>query len=221
MPDTTRVRTALTHRSASDSVSGSNERLEFLGDALLSAFVARFLLEALPPETDEGTLTRGRARIVRRETLADAARRLGIAERLMMGAGEIADNRQTGDSPLADAYEALIGAVFLDDGYDAAEAFVRSTLAEILAQVAASPEAFAPDAKTTLQIRLQAAGKGLPRYEIIEETGTGQHIVFTAVVFAGGSDEPLGTGRGANKRAAQTEAARAALDGQMQTTNAG
>ena len=211
MPDTPRVRTALTHRSASENVSGSNERLEFLGDALLSAFVAGFLLDVLPPETDEGTLTRARARIVRRETLADAARRLGVADRLAMGAGEIADNRQTGDSPLADAYEALIGAIFLDAGYREAEAFVRQTLAGILAEVAASPEAFAPDAKTLLQIHLQAAGKGLPRYEITDETGTGQNIVFTAAVFAGGSDEPLGTGQGANKRAAQTEAARAAL----------
>lgn len=178
----------------------------------MSAFVARFLLHALPPETDEGTLTRARARIVRRETLADAARGLGLAERLIMGAGEIADNRQAGDSPLADAYEALIGALFLDAGYDAAEAFVNASLSGILAEVAASPAAFAPDPKTALQIRLQAAGRGLPRYEITGETGTGQNIVFTTAVFAGDDEEPLGTGRGANKRAAQTEAARAALD---------
>jgi len=134
-----------------------------------------------------------------------------VAERLVMGAGEIADNRQTGDSPLADAYEALIGAIFLDSGYPASEAFVLQTLAGVLAEVAASPEAFAPDAKTQLQIHLQAVGRGLPRYEITEEIGTGQNIVFTAAVFAGGSDEPLGTGRGTNKRLAQTEAARAAL----------
>ncbi len=209
LPDTPRVRTALTHRSASTTVSESNERLEFLGDALLSAFVARFLLENLPPETDEGTLSRARTRIVRRETLAKAARDLGLAERLVMGAGEIKDNRQTGESPLADAYEAIVAALFLDAGYETAEQFVHETLADALRDVVASPPA--PDAKTELQIRLQAAGKGLPRYAILAETGTGQNIVFTAAVYADGEDEPLGKGRGANKRAAQTEAAKAAL----------
>lgn len=209
LPDTPRIRTALTHRSAASSVSESNERLEFLGDALLSAFVARFLLENLPPETNEGMLSRARTRIVRRETLAKAARELGIAERLVMGAGEIKDNRQTGESPLADAYEAIVAALFLDSGYAAAEQFVRETLAEALRDVVANVPA--PDAKTELQIRLQAAGRGLPRYAILAETGTGQNIVFTAAVYADASDVPLGTGEGTNKRTAQTEAAKAAL----------
>ena len=184
-----------------------------MGDALLSAFVARYLLAALPPETDEGTLTRARTRIVRRETLAGAARELGLADRLIMGAGETKDNRNRGESALADAYEAIIGAIFLDHGYDAAEAFVRETLAEPLRDVARSPDGFAPDPKTALQIRLQGARQGLPRYTILAETGTGQHIVFTAAVYAGNAAEPLGTGQGVNKRAAQTEAARAALAG--------
>lgn len=211
LPDSPRVRTALTHRSAVSVVSESNERLEFLGDALLSAFVARFLLENLPPETDEGTLSRARTRIVRRETLAKAARDLGIAERLVMGAGEIKDNRQTGESPLADAYEAVIAALFLDAGYEVTEQFMRDTLADTLRDVVENPPA--PDAKTELQIRLQAVGRGLPRYAILAETGTGQNIVFTAAVYADASDDPLGTGQGTNKRAAQTEAAKAALTG--------
>ncbi len=211
LPDSPRIRTALTHRSAAATVSESNERLEFLGDALLSAFVARFLLENLPPETDEGTLSRARTRIVRRETLAKAARELGIAERLVMGAGEIKDNRQTGESPLADAYEAIVAALFLDSGYDTAEQFMRETLTDALREVVETPPA--PDAKTELQIRLQAAGRGLPRYAILAETGTGQNIVFTAAVYADAADEPLGTGEGPNKRAAQTEAAKAALAG--------
>ncbi len=211
LPDTPRVRTALTHRSASPTVSGSNERLEFLGDALLSAFVARFLLEALPPETDEGALTRMLSRIVRRETLAEAARGLGIGERLQMGVGERKDNRQTGESPLADAYEAVVAAIFFDQGYDVAERFVRESLAGVLRTVVETPPQ--PDAKTELQMRLLAAGDGNPRYAILSEDGVGQKIVFTAAVYTSEGAEPLGTGRGPSKRAAQTEAARAALNG--------
>lgn len=208
-PDTPNLRLALTHRSAAGSAAGNNERLEFLGDALLSAFVARFLLENLPPDTDEGTLSRARTGIVRRETLADAARRLGVASRLVMGAGEKKDRRENAESPLADAYEAVVAAVFLDAGYAAAEAFALQSLAPALAAIVAAPPV--PDPKSELQIRLQAAGRGLPRYAILGEAGTAQNIVFTAAVYAGDGAEPLGTGAGANKRAAQTEAARAAL----------
>lgn len=210
LPDSPRVRTALTHRSAAATVSESNERLEFLGDALLSAFVARFLLESLPAETDEGTLSRARTRIVRRETLAKAARDLGLVDKLVMGAGERKDNRQTFESPLADAYEALIGAIFLDSGYEAAELFVQETLEDALRDVAQVPSL--PDPKTALQIRLQAVGRGLPRYAILAEKGTGQDIVFTAAVYAADSSNPLGMGEGTNKRAAQTEAAKVALE---------
>ncbi|HVK06133.1 MAG TPA: ribonuclease III [Armatimonadaceae bacterium] len=207
-PDSPALRAALTHRSAAASPAESNERLEFLGDALLSAFVARFLLDALPPDTREGVLSRARTELVRRETLARAARALGVAGLLIVGSGERKANRHENDSLLADAYEALVAAVYRERGGDATDAFLRETLADALTAVAAAPPA--PDPKTDLQMRLQASGRGLPAYRIIEATGNEQSPVFTAEVLTADGTS-LGTGTGASKRAAQTDAARAAL----------
>jgi ribonuclease-3 len=199
---------ALTHRSAAVSARDSNERLEFLGDAILSSYVARYLLVALPPDTDEGTLSRARVAVIRRETLAEAARALKVSELLVVGNGERRAGRHTHDGLLADAYEALVGAMFLDHGDEGADRFLGDTLAGPLAAVAASPPI--PDAKTALQMRLQAKGQPLPLYRTISEEGSGHDHTFTVqVVTANGT--VLGSGFGTTKRAAQTEAARAAL----------
>lgn len=199
---------ALTHRSAADGIENSNERLEFLGDALLSSFVARFLLQALPANTDEGTLSRARVAVIRRETLAEAARAMGVSDLLIVGNGERRAGRHTHDGLLADAYEALAGAMFLDYGDARADQFLRETLKGPLTEVAASPPI--PDPKTALQMRLQAEGRLLPTYCTVSEEGSGHDHRFTVeVVTAEGA--VLGQGVGANKRAAQTEAARAAL----------
>jgi ribonuclease-3 len=199
---------ALTHRSAAASASESNERLEFLGDALLASFVARFLLKALPPDTDEGTLSRARVAVIRKETLAEAARKLGVADLLVVGNGERRAGRHTHDGLLADAYEALVGAMFLDQGDTGADTFLGNTLAEPLAEVTDSPPT--ADPKTALQMRLQSQGRLLPAYRTVSEEGSGHDHTFTVeVVTADGAI--LGQGIGPNKRAAQTEAARSAL----------
>lgn len=208
-PSSPHLIAAITHRSASGGdVSRSSERLEFLGDALLSAFVARYLIGALPPDTDEGTLSRARVAVIRKETLADASRTLGVSEILIVGNGERRAGRHTHDGLLADAYEALVGALYLDYGPDAAENFLGATLAEPLAQVTAQPPA--PDPKTALQMRLQSEGRGLPTYRLIAEEGSGHDRLFL-VEATDACGLVLGTGRGPNKRSAETEAARAAL----------
>jgi ribonuclease III, bacterial len=208
-PDSPRLRAALTHRSAAASPAESNERLEFLGDALLAAFVARFLLDSLPPDTDEGLLSRARTHVVRKETLAEAARAMGIADLLAVGPGERKAGRHENDSLLADAYEALVAAQYLDRGAEAMDTFIQATLAASLEDVAAHPPE--PDPKTALQMRLQAAGRGLPTYHVTAATGEGQDLRFAIEVRAA-DGTPLGAGEGPSKRIAQTEAARAALE---------
>ena len=203
-----RLRAALTHTSAAPTIEQGNERLEFLGDALLGAFVARFLLDALPTATDEATLTRARVQVIRRETLACIAREIGVSELLRVGPGERKEKRHTHDGLLADAFEALIAAQFLDNGTEALETFLRETLQTVLKEVVASPPA--PDPKTRLQGKLQAGGHGLPVYHLIEATGVGHDHHFVVEV-ATGAGKILGRGDGPNKRTAEANAARAAL----------
>lgn len=198
----------MTHRSFAPSPGESSERLEFLGDALLGAYVARFLLDALPPDTGEDVLSRARVFVIRRETLAHAARELGLPDLLLVGNGERIAGRHHHDSLLADAYEALVAAQFLDCGPDAMDAFIRQTLSVPLQSVSTSPPP--PDPKTLLQMRLQSEGRGLPTYHTVEATGTGHDHHFT-VEARDASGTVLGRGEGANQRAAQMEAARAAL----------
>jgi ribonuclease-3 len=185
---------------------GSSERLEFLGDALLGAVVARILFARLP-DADEGTLSRTRSHVVRTETLAAAARRLGVEDLLVVGRGERSEGRHTHGPLLADAYEALVGALFLDRGAEAVDRFVHDTLGDVLAAVVAVPPS--PDPKTRLQVLLQARGRGLPSYEIVSAEGQGHSQRFVAEVRAG--SEVLGRGEGPNKRSATANAAAAAL----------
>jgi ribonuclease-3 len=196
------LRTALTHKSAHPSPEKSNERLEFLGDALLGAIVAEFVLGALPGVA-EGVLSRARTRLVRGETLAEAARTLGVDRLLIVGETEERTRGRQRDSLLADAYEALVGALYLDAGMEAARQFVHETLAEPMASVVLSPPE--PDPKTQLQIALQASGRGLPAYRVVDESGPDHAKRFVAEALAG--TEVLGRGEGHSKRAAQIQAA--------------
>ena len=206
-PDSPLLRRALTHRSAA-SVTASNERLEFLGDALLGAFVARYAYEHLPEGVGEDTLSRARVEVVRRETLAAAARALGLAALLTVGHGERKEDRHQRDSLLADAYEALVAAVFLERGQEALERFLTETLADALSTIVAHPPA--PDPKTLLQMRLQAVGRGTPTYQTVDKTTDSRQPHFTAEAEAP-DGTILGVGAGSTKRAAQTAAARMAL----------
>ena len=204
IPDSALIEQALTHRSAAKAPTQSNERLEFLGDALLGAMVAEWLYRALPT-ADEAALSRCRMAVIRRETLAGAARTLGLDARLAVGRGERNEGRQTHDGLLADAYEAVLAAVYLDSGADAARTFLEETLGDALAAVRAAPPPLDP--KSALQERLQSDGRGLPIYAIASESPDGEVTVEARTT--GGA--VLGTGTGPSKRLAEREAARQAL----------
>lgn len=194
---------ALTHRSAGRP---NNERLEFLGDALVGTFVAELLFE-LHHRADEGELTRMRAQLVSGAALAEVARSLALGEALRLGQGELKSGGHRRDSILADAFEALVAAVYLDAGWDACRGCVRSLFAERAAQLRA-PE---KDAKTRLQELLQARGLALPTYELVASSGDDHAKVFDVACVI--EKPPLRVlGRGASRRAAEQLAATSALE---------
>lgn len=164
---------ALTHRSARGA---NNERLEFLGDALLGQIVAVHLYERFP-DADEGQLTRTRATLVKRETLARIARSLDLGEHIILGEGELKSGGWRRDSILANTVEALIGAVYLDGGFHAC---VEQTLSWFSGELEnADPSAASKDAKTRLQEFLQARGKALPQYTSLNIVGPAHDQQFT------------------------------------------
>lgn len=195
---------ALTHRSASRD---NNERLEFLGDAMLTYCVAA-LLYADQPEASEGDLSRARAALVNRETLAGIGRAIGIDEQIRLGAGELSSGGAQRESALADAVEAIIGAVVLDGGETEAQALIRRLLANAL-ETLPSTEAL-KDAKTRLQEWLQARGLGLPVYAVAQVSGKDHNQQF-AVTCTVGAPNRVASGRGTSRRRAEQAAAEAML----------
>lgn len=167
---------ALTHRSAHRK--RNNERLEFLGDAHLGQVIAGRLFHAFP-QASEGQLTRMRARLVRGQTLAELARELELGPHLVLGGGELKSGGSRRDSILADALEAIIGAMVLDGGADACEAVVASWFRQRLDRI--SPEAVDKDAKTRLQEWLQARQHRLPDYEVRDIQGQAPRQTFDVV----------------------------------------
>ena len=159
------LRQALTHRSAG---TRNNERLEFLGDAILGFEVAEILYHK-HPDAAEGELSRARSQLVKRETLASVARRLGLGEYLILGTGELASGGQNRDSILSDAVEAIIAAVYIDGGMEQARAFVRSVLEDLIDK--SEPGEQLKDNKTRLQEYLQAQKIELPQYEVLSVSG--------------------------------------------------
>lgn len=193
-------RAALTHRSAAGP---NNERLEFLGDAVLNLLVAQRLYEVFP-QAAEGDLSRLRARVVSREPLAEVASSLQLGETLQLGSGELVSGGFRRQSILADALEALCGAVYLDGGIEAAEPVIARLFG---ARIAALPQVEAlKDPKTRLQEYLQSRSLPLPRYAILSIEGE-QH----AQTFEVSCEVPdLGRrvrGRGSSRRRAEQEAA--------------
>ena len=205
---TPRMRQALTHRSMATTPAEGNERLEFLGDALLGAFVAEFLIENLS-EADEGTLSRARTEIVRNESLAEAARQLNVQDYLIVGIGEKKENRQTKDTLLSNAFEAIIAAIYLDQGQEAFRNFLDFTLGKKMHDTVQSPPD--RDAKTKLQEKMQASGEGLPVYLLEKMDDFGSYRHFRIQVYSP-TGEILGIGEGLNRRSAEQEAAQNALD---------
>ncbi len=194
---------AVTHRSYSVS---HNERLEFVGDAVLNCVVARILFERFP-SLDEGTLSRSRAGLVNRETLACLARRLELSRHLLLGEGELKSGGPQRASILADALEAVFGAVFLDGGFDAAQRVIVTVYGETLQDI--DPEQLGKDAKTRLQEWLQARHLPLPEYVVTEIRGEAhlQHFVVECRIPL--LEEAM-HGEGNNRRAAEQQAAEAA-----------
>ena len=191
---------ALTHRSASGR---NNERLEFLGDAVLD-FVITEALYVSYPEADEGDLSRLRAALVRDASLASIAQELGIGEHLRLGGGERKSGGHRRESILADALEAVFGAVFLDAGFEAAKALIDKLFAERLAGLPHVDEL--RDPKTRLQEWLQGRKRELPAYELIEVTGEAHKQHFTVSCTVAEHSE-VTSGEGSSRRNAEQQAA--------------
>lgn len=202
---------ALTHRSAS---AANNERLEFLGDALLGFAVAEALVSRFP-DADEGTLSRMRAALVKRESLAQIARALSLGDYLRLGAGELRTGGHTRDSILADALEAVLGAVYLDSGFSRARAVVLDLFRTAMEQQSESRTS--KDPKTRLQELLQSRHRPIPDYEVLAIGGT-QHEQSFTVRCVLSDDGSASRGEGTSRRRAEQAAAQAMLDtiaGQM------
>lgn len=195
---------ALTHRSAG---APHNERLEFLGDALLGLIVAEALYQRWP-RADEGALTRARAELVRESTLARIARALDVGPRLMLGPGEMKSGGHRRDSILSDALEAVIAAIYLDAGFDACRAAVLRWLDAELAGLEIGK--VGKDPKTRLQEWLQARQQPLPAYALLGESGSEHDKSFR--VRCSLADPALSAeGEGGSRRAAEQQAAEALL----------
>lgn len=198
------LHTALTHRSVGRD---NNERLEFLGDAILSFVISDELFRRFP-EADEGRLSRLRATLVRGDTLAEIARDLALGDYLHLGTGEMKSGGFRRDSILADAFEAIIGAIFLDTGIDGASAFIMRHLGSRMDEI--DSRKALKDPKTRLQEFLQSRRRPLPTYEVVSVEGEDHAQQFRVECTVDGIAEPL-LGVGASRRKAEQMAAEEAL----------
>ncbi len=202
---------ALTHRSFLNETQEknltSNERLEFLGDAVLSLTVSTYLYEKYP-QLPEGDLTNLRASLVRTQTLAKVAENLNLGNYLFLSKGEEEGNGRRNLSLLADSFEALIAAIFLDQGLSEAEKFVQRNLLPILSEIIENKSY--KDSKSLFQERVQAERKTSPTYKVLSSDGPDHHKIFTVGAFAG--DLKLGEGMGHSKQEAEEKAAKDALE---------
>lgn len=200
---------ALTHpslgRGRSGSRRGGYERLEFLGDRVLGLVVAEMLFERYPDEA-EGELARRHAALVRREALARVAGEIGLGEHLMLSRGEEDSGGRSNPATLADACEAVIGALYADGGLDAAARFIRGRWPALMEEALTPPK----DAKTALQEWAQGRGKPLPGYVTRGVRGPAHDPIFEVEVAVEGLEPVIG--RGGSKRAAEQAAAAAMME---------
>jgi ribonuclease-3 len=192
---------ALTHVSAPNAGGQSYQRLEFLGDRVLGLAVAEMLYRTFPG-APEGELSRRLAELVRRESCAEVALSWDVGPHLKLGAGEVHSGERRNQTILADVTEAIIGAVFLDSGYDAARALVERSFKELLD----APRRPLRDPKSALQEWAQGQGLPTPTYAVVEQTGPDHAPQFRIVVKVRGKESGLGTG--SSKRIAEQAAAR-------------
>jgi ribonuclease-3 len=203
------LRLALTHPSVAHEegrMVQHNQRLEFLGDAVLGLVLTKELYEKFP-SVSEGPLTKARAQMINRRTLAEQARQIALQDYLILSRGEEANLGRSRASALADAFEALIGAVFLDGGFEAARGFVLRSFHRAFGELAVIPTLDNP--KGELQEILQAKSPDAPHYAVVRATGPDHDRDFECVVSHGGIE--LGRGLGKSKKSAESEAAIAAL----------
>jgi ribonuclease-3 len=204
---------ALTHPSLGHETQRhhfDNQRLEFLGDAVLQLIFTEFLFDQFP-NLSEGHLTKIRARIVSREGLRVLAEQLGIGKYLMMGRGEEASGGRERASTLSDAFEALIGAMYLDSDFVTVRRVVLTEARELIENLEVDPPDTNP--KGRLQELLQAISPASPTYPIIHQSGPEHQKRFVAKIIWNGRE--LGLGEGRSKKDAETEAARDALARQL------
>lgn len=196
---------ALTHSSLSEQ---HNERLEYLGDSVLNCAIATLLYERYP-KVDEGPLSRMRSNLVKQQTLFEIASFLGMGHALRLGETEVATGGAQRPSILADAFEAVLGAIYLDGGFDAAVQVVKRIFTPILEQI--NPRSLGKDAKTMLQEYLQGRKIPVPTYTTLSKTGvsSAQRLLVECAVP---SLNQITSGTGENRRAAEQEAARKMLD---------
>lgn len=202
---------ALTHKSFANENKSNyehNEKLEFLGDAVLDLVVGEVLFEKFPKDT-EGGLSKKRASIVNEEVLSEIAQRMKLNEDLQLGKGELLTGGAQKPRLLASAFEALVGAVYLDGGFDVARVFIRREF-EVLVDSLREQGDFERDYKTRLQEIVQKKDKATPKYELIKEEGPPHDRLFYCVVVIG--DTKVAEGSGKSKKIAEQMAAKAALD---------
>lgn len=203
------LRQAFIHRSYLNEIKSdlpSNERLEFLGDSVLSLVVSNYLFSSRKSDT-EGDLTNTRAYIVKTKSLAKAARNLNLGNYLKLSKGEEVSGGRTNPSLLANCYEALLGAIFLDQGLETVKKFIKSTLFDIFEkEIKSGPP---KDAKSSLQEFVQEEFKNSPIYKILKTEGPDHAKEFTVAIYIGNKE--FGRGMGSSKQDAEEMAAKEAL----------
>ncbi|OGS18116.1 MAG: ribonuclease III [Elusimicrobia bacterium RIFOXYA2_FULL_50_26] len=197
------LKQAMTHKSyaAEAGTNENNERMEFLGDSILSVIVADFLFQKYPDE-DEGRLSQLKSQIVSRHGLSIWAKKLKLGNYMYISKGEETNGGRKRDSLLSNAFEAVVAAVYLDAGFFAAKKFIFNYL--ILQR-----RMVVTDAKSKLQERIQSVHRTLPEYKVLSESGPDHEKIFEVGVFV--KKEPLGKGKGHSKKEAEQAAAKNAL----------
>ena len=205
------LKRALMHKSYANEnkypYTDQNERYEYLGDAVLELAISHILF-SLFPEHSEGELSKLRAAIVNEDQLARLARQIRLGDFMYLGKGEGQTGGRDKPSLLSDAYEAVLGAVFLDRGLDKAVKVIRRNFEEVIKEVGGA--GYVSDFKTRLQEAVQGKFRTIPRYRLVREIGPDHNKIFEINLFVGSNH--VSTGRGASKKAAEQDAARKALE---------
>lgn len=209
--DITLLQKALIHRSYvnehKDEVDTNNERLEFLGDAVLELITSDYLFRTYTDRA-EGDLTSFRSAIVKTESLAQAARELGYGEYLMLSVGEQETGGRDKDYLLANTFESILGAIYLDQGYEICKELIYKTLLPKLEDIVRDRSDI--DSKTKIQELAQSIYKVTPEYEVVKEDGPDHNKTFTVIVKVG--DKVIGQGVGSSKQKAEEQAATSGIE---------